>query len=370
MPNHYLKLKSSFYSNITTVPDFLTQAHYRPLDGLRGVAILVVILAHIGANHYTRAIHFFVDSRFGVHLFFVLSGFLITTLLIKEKINTDKISLRHFYVRRILKIIPVAYLFLLVAIALNYYYRLEIPFYDFLASFFFLKNLPIQNQPLTAHFWTLAVEEQFYLAFPLLLAADIDKYFYTALSIVIIIPLVSILGHFQIINPHCPAVKVMMYLFWKGPVMILIGSVWAILVFKGVPLNLKISKYYLSDLALFVAALIIQNKYFIGYVPYVSELVSALVIAYILASVIKNRSLFTILLENRLLSYIGVISYSLYVWQELFIGNRAWEPWLSPLRGLPIYQLILIKLTLIFVIGLLSWYLIERKFLRLKGRFR
>ena len=370
MPNHYPNSRLSLFSKISTVPDFLRQSYYHPLDGFRGVAILAVILAHIGANYYTRAAHFFIDSRFGVHLFFVLSGFLITTLLIKEKINTGKISLMHFYVRLVLKIIPVAYLFLLVAIVLNHNYRLAVPVSDFLASFFFLKNLPIQNQPLTAHFWTLAVEEQFYLAFPLLLTAGIDKYFYTAFFIVIIIPLVSILGHFQIINPHCPAVKVMMYLFWKGPVMILIGSVWAILIFKGVPLNLKISKYYLTDLALFVAALVIQNKYFIGYIPYVSELVSALLTSYILASVIKNRSLLTILLENRLLGYIGVISYSLYMWQELFIGNRAWEPWLSPLRGLPIYQLILIKLTLIFVIGLLSWYLIERKFLRLKARFR
>jgi peptidoglycan/LPS O-acetylase OafA/YrhL len=371
MPNHDPKPKFSFFSNPVAVPDFLKQTYYRPLDGFRGIAILIVVFAHIGLNHYTRSAALFIDSRFGVHLFFVLSGFLITTLLMKEKIMTERISLRYFYTRRLLKIVPVAYLFLLVTIALNQFYHLKIHSSDFLTSFFFLKNLAFKSEsPFTAHFWTLAVEEQFYLIFPALLAASINKYFYTALSIVVVVPLVAILGHFQILDPQNLVVKVLMYLFWKGPVMILIGSLWAILIFKGAPANLRISKYYLIDFMLFVAAIVIENKYFIGYVPYVSELVSALLSAYVLASVLKNRNLLTMLLEKKVLVNIGIISYSVYIWQQLFIGVRAWEPWLISLRSLPLCGLILIKLVLVFVIGFFSWQLVEKKSLKLKARFR
>lgn len=369
MPNHYRKLRFSFFSEITAVPDFLSQRYYRALDGFRGMAILMVVFAHIGVNHYAQQAGLYIDSHFGVYVFFVLSGFLITTLLMKEKVSTGSISLKYFYLRRSLKIIPIAYLFLVVVIALVLCYQLDLPLSDFLASFFFLKNLPVKNQPLTAHFWTLAAEEQFYLVFPLLLAASNNKYLYAALSIVTVVPLVATLGYFQLIDPHYLPVKIMMYLFWKGPVMILIGSVWAIFLFKGMTLNLKISKYYLTDLMLFVLAIVIQNKRFIGYIPYVSEWISALIIAYSLASVIKNQSLLSIILESRLLVNTGIISYSLYIWQQLFIGQKAWQPWLYSLRNQPLYLLMLAKLMLIFAIGFLSWRFVEKRFLKLKVHF-
>lgn len=370
MPN-LSQIKIKVFSKVATIPHILNPTYYRPLDGLRGVAILVVILVHIGINHYTKQVRFFIDSRFGVNLFFVLSGFLITTLLIKEKLNLDTISLRFFYIRRLLKIVPTAYAFLLVMVVLNEYFGLHMQLPDLLTSLFFLKNLAFKNGSVyTAHFWTLAVEEQFYLTFPLLLSISINKYFYTALSIIIAVPFVSILGHFQIIDTHYLVVKVLMYAFWKGPTMILIGSVYSILIFKGIPFNMKISKYYLTDLILLLTTLFIQNKYFIGYIPYVSELVSAVIMAYVLASVIKNRSLLSIILEHKLLVKTGIMSYSLYIWQQLFIGTRVWQSWLYPFRGLPLFLLMLVKLVMIFVVGLLSWKLIEKKFLKLKARFR
>src|SRR6202000_1097985 len=136
-------------------------------------------------------------SDTGVHIFFVLSGFLIITLLLKEKWRTGGISLKRFYIRRALRILPVAWLFLLVLIALNSWYGLKIPVINFVASFLFFKNLPLPNEPYTAHFLTLAVEEQFYLVFPLLLIFSTNGYLITALSIVILIPLLSVLGYYH-----------------------------------------------------------------------------------------------------------------------------------------------------------------------------
>lgn len=202
------------------------------------------------------------------------------------------------------------------------------------------------------------------------MAANINRYFYVALSIVIIAPLVCILGSYQLIDAHQPVVKLMMYLFWKGPVVILIGSVAAILMFKGIRLPIPISKYYLSGLILFVAAVVIQNKYFIGYRPYVSDLVCDLVLAYVTATSINGTGLLATILKSSILVRIGIISYSIYIWQALFIGAYAWEPWLSAFRLLPLYLIIIVKLLLVLAIALLSWHFFESKILKLRKKFK
>ena len=370
MLKYYTEFKRKFFSDIVAVPATLQSSYYRPLDGLRGFAILMMLLDHIGANHYTRMWHWHIDTHLGVHLFFVLSGFLITTLLIKEKLKTGSISLKRFYIRRVLRIVPLAYFFLVVVIVLNHYYRFGIPSFDFAASFLFLKNMPIPNVPLTAHFWSLAVEEQFYLTFPFLLAANINRYFYVALSIVIIVPLVAILGSYQLINTHQPVVKLMMYLFWKGPIMILIGSVASILLFKGILGPLPLSRYYLSGLILFLTAIVIRNKHFIAYHPFISEFVSNLILAHIVAACINSTDLLSIILKSRVLVGTGIISYSIYIWQELFIGTHVWQPWLSSFSHLPLYLLMLVKLVLIFAIALISYYFFESKLSKLRKKFR
>lgn len=370
MLKFYRLVKARLLADVTIIPGYLQPPYFRPLDGLRGIAIITVLLAHIGVNHYLAPLHLFIESRSGVNLFFVLSGFLITTLLIKEKIRTGNIALRNFYMRRILKIIPLAYLFLLVVILLNHYYGLGMPFSDFLASFLFLKNLPIKNEPLTAHFWTLAAEEQFYLTFPILLSLNINKYFITALSIVIIIPLIAILGYFQIFNNHFLVVRIMIYIFWKGPIIILIGSVFSILLFKNMIGTLPSRKYNLLGLILLPAGIIISNHKFIGYLPYLSEYLSALIFAYTVLIIVTSHGFLSSILKSRVLVYTGIISYSIYIWQQLFIGLGAWEPWLYPINHLSFSIIISIKLALIFTLSLGSYYLIEKTFLKFRNRFK
>ena len=146
------------------------------LDGLRGIAVLLVLLAH-GSNTvdvpllapFWKAVEILRTGYVGVDLFFALSGFLITRLLLDERRVTGGIDLRRFYVRRTLRIFPIYYLTILVvsftwpttpglrlsllAYAFNYY----APFY--------LTSYPLE------HTWSLAVEEQFYLVWPMLLSA-------------------------------------------------------------------------------------------------------------------------------------------------------------------------------------------------------
>src|SRR4051812_3227202 len=104
---------NNFFSDIEVTPPVLQNSYYPSLDGLRGIAILLVVVSHfnlISIPYYDVIF----NGKLGVLIFFVLSGFLITTLCIKEKVATKTISLKNFYIRRALRIFPVAYLFLLV----------------------------------------------------------------------------------------------------------------------------------------------------------------------------------------------------------------------------------------------------------------
>jgi peptidoglycan/LPS O-acetylase OafA/YrhL len=278
--NLFKTIYNKLFAGITTVPVSLRANYYPGLDGLRGIAILIVVLAHVGLNRYLWQFKFYLVSNTGVHMFFVLSGFLITTLLLKEKLHTGRISLKHFYIRRALRILPVAYFFLVVLIILNQVYHLKISTADFIASFLFYKNLPMPNEPYTAHFWSLAVEEQFYITFPLLLFLNTNKYMLVAISIVVIVPLVAILNNLGLGLLHNNATgqlvsKICMYAFWKGPVIILIGSLSAMLVFKGIITPERIKTNYFLSFILLVIAVAITEGNFPFYSKYISEYLSA-----------------------------------------------------------------------------------------------
>ncbi len=372
--NLFKTLYHKFFTEISAVPISLRANYYPALDGLRGIAILIVVLAHVGLNRYLWQFKFYLVSNTGVHMFFVLSGFLITTLLLKEKLHTGRISLKHFYIRRALRILPVAYLFLVVLIILNQVYHLKISAADFIASFLFYKNLPMPNEPYTAHFWSLAVEEQFYLTFPLLLFLNTNKYIAVAISIVVIVPVVAILNNFGLGLLHNNVTgqlvsKICMYAFWKGPVIILIGSVAAILVFKGIikPEHIK-TNYFLSFIFLVIAVAITEGN-FPFYSKYLSEYLSAWLIALVIILSISRKDFLSVLLSSPFLRRIGILSYSIYIWQELFIGRQPWQPWLHFFTGYPLWVLIVFKLIAIAGISTASYYF-ESIFLRMKSRYQ
>ncbi|RYE12396.1 MAG: acyltransferase, partial [Sphingobacteriaceae bacterium] len=335
MAGKITELRIRLLAEVTTVPEFLQGSYYSTLDGLRGVAILLVLSAHFGINHYLRPYRLFVDSSIGVHIFFILSGFLITTLLLKEKIKYGKISLKRFYLRRVLRIIPVAYLFLFVLFILNFCYRLQITPADFIASLLFLKNLPLGTSVFTAHFWSLAVEEQFYLTFPFLLAFSVNRYMAVTIFIIIATPLVSVLGFYlpEVVFSNYTIrifTKIVMYSFWNGPLIILIGSLFSILCFKGIIKAERKNLNYFSSFILLALAIVIHTKTFLFYNKYCSEYLSACMIGYVILLSIKGDDLLSTILNNRFLTKMGTLSYSIYIWQELFVGGPAWQPCSAP----------------------------------------
>lgn len=150
---------------------FQRRAHFAALDGLRFVAIAGVLFLHSPLSPQAAEVAILFGRGFlGVDLFFVISGFLITTLLLREHQRTGRISIRDFYWRRALRILP---LYLLVVTALGAYYVLINPQPGasalWLAYYLFLANLLTEHIPMLDPTWSLSVEEQYYLVWPLIL---------------------------------------------------------------------------------------------------------------------------------------------------------------------------------------------------------
>jgi peptidoglycan/LPS O-acetylase OafA/YrhL len=154
-------------------PPIIRSAHFLPsLDGWRAIAIILVILSHMWASDGGEAVagnlgHFANQGDLGVRIFFVISGFLITLLLLRENLEFGSISLRKFYARRVLRIFPVYFGFLAVlgsfTVAGLYHDQAS----SWIGSLTFTRNVVGQGRSATGHLWSLAVEEQFYLLWPI-----------------------------------------------------------------------------------------------------------------------------------------------------------------------------------------------------------
>jgi peptidoglycan/LPS O-acetylase OafA/YrhL len=136
------------------------------LDGIRGIAILLVVIGHSFAAF---PLFHVIVSRMGVKMFFILSGFLITTLLVRELEKTGAISIERFYWRRTVRIFPAYWVYLtFLALSASLGFHSLLPG-ELRNAFLYVSNYT-ECGHVTAHTWSLAVEEQYYLLWPLLFA--------------------------------------------------------------------------------------------------------------------------------------------------------------------------------------------------------
>ncbi|MBC7398451.1 MAG: acyltransferase [Mucilaginibacter sp.] len=354
-------IKNKLFTEIKEVPAVLTNTYYPFLDGLRGIAIMSVILCHV--FRYSKLL-VFIDGSIGVHLFFILSGFLITTLLLKEKVKYGNVSLKNFYARRALRIFPVAYLFIAVVIVLNIVFKLQITPVSFATAVLYLKNFPLSTDWYTAHFWTLSIEEQFYLFAPVLLVRNTNLYIKLLLALFILVPVMDYLGFNNVgIFYTNRLVHVLTFIFLaifdNGAMYILSGSLLSILIFKGIiNFNKPPHNYYLS-FVLFAGAAIIHFPM----MPYISAITFTVLVLAAIALSLDQKNLLTIILSNRVLVKVGVLSYSIYIWQQLFTVN---QPWFGHFKYADSEILNLLALALV---AWLSYTYYESSILKLKKRF-
>ncbi len=155
------------------------------LDGLRGFAIISVLYAHsFSSSSIVRILHLEKGGFIGVDIFFVLSSFLISTLLLKEYLNFGNISIKQFYIRRSIRLFPplllATIIFIPILLFIDWRIAIRELFYIFTYSANIARSLvnfiPSMFQPnYFAHTWSLATEEQFYLVFPFIFLYSINK---------------------------------------------------------------------------------------------------------------------------------------------------------------------------------------------------
>jgi peptidoglycan/LPS O-acetylase OafA/YrhL len=141
------------------------------LDGLRTLAVLLVFVGHVDQ----RALP---GGYIGVEVFFIISGYLITSLLLRENVHTGTIRLRHFYIRRMLRLWPALLLFVVAVTPIAVHDRIGQPLPDGLAALFYVTDFWANigdHFSLMLHTWSLAVEEQFYLVWPALLTIALRR---------------------------------------------------------------------------------------------------------------------------------------------------------------------------------------------------
>ncbi|WP_259071205.1 acyltransferase family protein [Mucilaginibacter sp. X4EP1] len=351
-------------SDITEIPEILKPSYFPGLDGLRAVSIIIVVISHLFKFSWSK----YFDGEIGVEIFFVISGFLITTLLLKEKVKFGEVSLKRFYVRRALRIFPVAYLYLFCLFLITIVFNLDTTFKMFLSAGLYIVNIPIAygKNWQTAHFWSLSVEEQFYLIFPFFLIKNPSRFLGFIGVFLLILPFIVLIGLLPLnVYNNYPLffkfIRLFAFLFALGTASILIGAAMSIFLFKKI-IVLKYSSTYFFSFFVFVAAIILRYQVFLN--DYIKEYLFAFLIGLTIILNLKNDNLLSKILNHPIMVKIGILSYSIYVWQQLFTNQQPWRGLFkysdSPLFNIPICLLI----------AYISYFFYERRFLKFKERFK
>lgn len=345
---------------------FQKHSYIPALDGIRAIAILLVLFSHCVIYDQFTWLHNIGKELgyLGVSIFFVLSGYLITRLLIKEEERFESISLKNFYIRRSFRLLPALWIYLLVVFFLWLKGLLpNNPWHSFVTSVLYIRNL-IGHGSATDHLWSLSVEEQFYFLWPIILII-FSKQNYRRLIFVLITIFIIVAWRFYAITHNLASfgdIYIRTDFRLDSP---LLGCALALIERKNLISSLN-SSPFLSDLWLVSSTFLIgcwtliQLK-FGNFWGISSTLVSLLGCILIYSQIYSPNGFGNKILASPPLVFIGKISYGLYLWQALFLYNTTLEP-LGFLRVFPV------NLLLTFLCGLTSYFVIEKPFLKIKDK--
>ena len=371
------------------------RVYFPNLNGLRFIAALAVIIHHIEQQKSDYALPNIFGApaiqlfgELGVVLFFVLSGFLITYLLLEEERTTSTIRIRNFYVRRILRIWPLYFLIVILGLlVLPNIHLFDVPNYDqariyrnlftkILFYVFFLPNLvsPLLGiVPYAAHTWSIGTEEQFYLTWPVILKS-VKKHRLLLMFVIIGIYLVIARALFSSRTDFLPN-KYAISAFWPtfNIDCMAIGGFFAMLLHAKNPLLKFFQNKYLFYFALVVATVLIYNGSLFPSLtvnnlkfPYLYKEFYSLWFGIIILNFASNREI-GISLEAKPFRYLGKISYGLYMYQPIGIALAFQVALLIP----QVFNLVLYVLSLAITVAMsaLSYKYFEAYFLKFKGKF-
>ncbi len=352
--------------------------HLKGLDSLRAIAALVVLFAHVELlknQHFftdsTEPISVLPDSHLAVILFFVISGFLITFLLMRELKINDKISLKKFYFRRMLRILPLYYLVLFLS------FLLVKTDHSATSTVLSIGVFPNLAQALgdgwksSPQIWSIGVEENFYLLWPLLLSPlffarkkTLSKFLVSFIVIWSLLP--HILGFLNVNYFHRESDTILeKYLLFYGNKFncIAIGA------FIGVAYanrNTWINVFN-SNKILFPLIIMTFSLWFLQFkIAHFNDELYAVLFAMIILSAIAPK---TINIDNKVTSFLGKISYGIYMYHWIVI--------VLVIKYMPLKQnnlsynflLFFMAITVTIFVSWLSYVLFEIRFLNWKRKF-
>jgi len=345
---------------IPTQSDHLKGLAYRPeIDGLRAIAVLTVILFHAGAN--------FPGGFVGVDIFYVISGFLITRIILIA-LQNDSFSFADFYARRVRRLLPAALCMVLTTVLFGYWMLAPDKYVElaksaiyasvFLANVWFANHSGYFDQaaevsPLV-HMWSLSVEEQFYLFFPLLLVLCYKFCGMRGLQRAVLGVLALSLLLSLVLSESSP--NFAFYLLPTRAWELCVGGMLAFFPLRNFRNAVAPTLLYLIGMALIIYSVFFfnQDQVYPGWLATLPVVGSALLIV----SAHSNRTIGSRLLKSRALVLIGKFSYSAYLWHwpivsyyRIYVAEREF-------RSIEVVALVLASLGA----GFLSWKFIEERF--------
>ncbi|MFA7273180.1 MAG: acyltransferase [Crocinitomicaceae bacterium] len=349
--------------------------HLKGLDGLRAVAAVAVVISHIelikkGNKLSNYSSHIENWGNLGVVLFFVLSGFLITTLLLKEKKSENSINLKYFYLRRILRIWPLYFLILMLS---AYIFNYSPSWLTLLLCSTIFPNFAhalASGWTVSPQIWSIGVEEQFYLFWPTILKQKHKTVILFCVLFIFIYPFfphiiqfsLNKLGHSS--NTLKLVEKIMEVLNFNA---MATGALFSILYFqKNKFFNKLINLSKILNYAVVIFTLILWFSSFnFGFyqIPLFSFLFAIMIVLII------NGTL-TSYFEIKALRFLGKISYGIYMyhWIILLLLMKLLKPKFNQSILIPNILMYSSVIILTILAAFLSYELFEKKFLKLKSR--
>jgi peptidoglycan/LPS O-acetylase OafA/YrhL len=332
------------------------------LDGLRAISISLVLLSHLaGTRNFplsAGSVNFWGLGEFGVKVFFVISGFLITGLLLDELAKTDKIRLGRFYFRRTLRIFPPYYALLAVLVVASALGAVQLAPRDVAHTLTYTSNYYPERSWFVGHTWSLSVEEQFYLIWPaVLVLAGTRRAFLIAALVVLVVPVIRLVewewfraatgsGIGARFETVVDSIAIGCLLAGARP--LLHRTAWY-------P-RLLASPFFVVVPMLSVLGMATRDHPLVSFAVGMS--LSNICVALCLDwAVTFHDGRIGRVLNAAPLVFVGWLSYSLYLWQQPFL-NRASS---ATVAAFPL------NIILTVVLALVSYYAIERPSLRLRN---
>jgi peptidoglycan/LPS O-acetylase OafA/YrhL len=339
--------------------------YLKGLNGLRAIAALAVLTSHIlqaGDGHGLDL------AGFGVTLFFALSGFLITVLLLKEQQQSNTIKVGKFYVRRVLRIWPLyfGYMALVLFVHANVFFK-PYNLQQVLFYVFFVPNIPFiigGAIDMLYHYWSLGVEEQFYLFWPLVTKKFINRFVPFCLGFILLLLAIKVFISLVYGGYSVPYSFAYMLRFDC----MAIGALGAYLYHNRVSYLAVLKHPVIQVLAWGVLVLVLFNQFHVFSI--IDHELVALVTVVLIINQIDNPNTM-INLEYPVFDYLGKLSFGIYVFHPLLIALliSLFKSYAVPMQGGSYITFVLLVVVATLLTAHLSYHYFESRFLLLKQKF-